>query len=75
MRPESQESVLRSRRKLKGEPISISDDLCVAMQNVLSRAKKDDRVEKYLSWRGKIFYQRKGSQEIKQLRFGEPISA
>ena len=40
LRPEAQESVLRSRRKLKGEPFSISDDLCVTMQNVLNRAKK-----------------------------------
>ena len=52
LRPESQESVLRSRRKLKGEPISISDDLCVAMQNVLNPAEKDDRAEKSWSWRG-----------------------
>ena len=35
LRSEAQESVLRSGWKLKGEPISISDDLCVAMQNML----------------------------------------
>ena len=69
-----QERVLRQRLKLKGKPIIIADDLCLGMQGVLNRAKNDDRVSKAWSWRGKVFFQHKGSEEINQLKFGEPLN-
>ena len=73
LHPSTQEMVLRSRRKLKGRPISISDDLSFCMQNVLNRAKHHDMVKDAWSCRGKIFYQVKGSEQIRQLKFGEPV--
>ena len=74
LRTDMQERVLRQRRKLKGKPINIADDLCLGMQGVLNRAKNDDRVSKAWSWRGKVFFQHKGSEEINQLKFGEPLN-
>lgn len=46
--------VLKVRAKLKGQGVSIGEDLCRDLQLVLNRAFKDDRVKESWAWNGKI---------------------
>ena len=46
--------LMENRRKLKGKPVSISDDLTLLNQQLLSRLHASQNVESAWSWKSKI---------------------
>ena len=53
-RREKRDLVLRSRRRLKGTPISIAEDLTALNVKTLNRVRNDTRVQSAWTWNGKI---------------------
>ena len=63
---EKRDMVMKARRRLKGRPVSISDDLTKSNQQLLVRLKAATHIETSWSWAGKILAKEKGQTTIKE---------
>ena len=66
------QTVLKNRSKLRGTGISIHEDLCKAMSQLLNRVSNHQGVKSAWAWNGNIFFSdEKG--KVHKAQYGEPI--
>ena len=72
---EMRDRVIRARKQLKDQSLSISEDLTTSNQQLLLKIKQLPSVAKCWSWNGKLFYQQRNQQTVKQIKLHDEFPA
>ena len=68
---DSKMSVMTHRKLLKGQKVSITEDLCADLYKLMNRLQNDDRIANVWAWDSNIFAKRKGDGAVARVLWGQ----